>query len=188
MRSGRYSLRKLAAVLVIVLIGDAAARLGGMVLPVSGVVGNFGFFVAMVMFLVWFYRARVNAEGHGWPQRLSPGWAIGAWFVPVVNYWFPFWIMVDIWRAGLPEQARTKIAILPGVWWASVLAFFCLLLSDVPTGPPHPAWHVSMPLYGTWVLAAIMTALLVQKVSSGPVGLKDRDARLVPCVVNPPRD
>jgi len=34
------------------------------------------------MFLVWFYRARVNAEGHGWPQRLSPGWAIGAWFVP----------------------------------------------------------------------------------------------------------
>ncbi len=187
-RSGRYSLRKLAAVLVIVLIGDAAARFGEMVLPVSGVAGNFGFFVAMVMFLVLFYRARVNAEGHGWPQRLSSGWAIGAWFVPVVNFWFPFWIMVDIWRAGLPEQARTKIAILPGTWWASVLAFFYLLLSDVPTGPPHPAWHVSMPLYGTWVLAAIMTALLVQKVSSGPVGLKDGDARLVPCVVNPPRD
>jgi hypothetical protein len=127
-------------------------------------------------------------EGHGWPQRLSPGWAIGAWLVPVVNFWFPFRIMVDIWRAGLPEQPRTKIAILPGMWWASVLAFFYLLLSDVPTGPPHPAWHVSMPLYGTWVLAAIMTALLVQKVSSGPVGLKDGDARLVPRVVNPPGD
>jgi Domain of unknown function (DUF4328) len=48
--------------------------------------------------------------------RLSPGWAIGAWFVPVINFWFPFRIMVDIWRAGLPEQARTKIAILPGIW------------------------------------------------------------------------
>lgn len=188
MRSGRYSLRKLAAALVIVLIGDAAARLGGMVLPVSGIVGNSGFFVAMVMFLVWFYRARVNAEGHGWPQHLSPGWAIGAWFFPVVNFWFPFLIMVDIWRAGLPEQARTKIPILPGMWWASWLAFFYLLVSDVPTAPPHPAWHVSMPLYGTWVLAAIMTALLVHKVSSGPVGLKDGDARLVPRVVNPPRD
>ena len=79
-RSGRYSLRKLAAVLVIVLIVDAAAWLGGMVLPVLGVVSNFGFFVAMVMFLVWFYRARVNAEGHGWPQRLSPGWGTrGVW-------------------------------------------------------------------------------------------------------------
>jgi len=187
-RSERYSLRKLAAVLVIVLIGDAAARLGGIVLPVSGVVGNLGFFVAMVMFLIWFYRARVNAEGHGWPQRLSPGWAIGAWFVPLVSLWFPFWIMVDIWRAGLPEQARTKIAILPVIWWASVLAFLYLLVSDVPTGPPHPAWHVSMPLYGTWVLAAITTALLVQKVSRGPVGLKDGDRRLVPSVVNPPKN
>ena len=55
--------------------------------------------MAMVMFVVWFYRARVNAEGHGWPQRWSPGWAIAGWLVPVVNFWFPFQIMADIWRA-----------------------------------------------------------------------------------------
>jgi hypothetical protein len=179
-RAGRYSLRKLAAVLVVVLIVDAAAWLGAMILPVLGVVSAFGFFAAMVMFLVWFYRARVNAEGHGWPQRRSPGWAIGAWFAPVVNFWFPFQIMVDIWRAGLPEQARTNIAILPGIWWASVLAFFCLLFSTGQPGPSHPAWYVSMAIYGTGVLAAIMTALLVQMVSSGPIGLEDGHARPVP--------
>jgi len=167
-------------VLVVVLIVEAAAWLGAMVLPVFRVVSNSGFFVAMVMFLVWFYRARVNAEGHGWPQRLPPGWAIGAWFVPVVCFWFPFRIMADIWRAGLPEQARTNIAILPGIWWASLLAFFCLLFSVGPPGPTHPAWYVRMLIYGTGVLAAIMTALLVQEVSSGPIGLKDGDARLVP--------
>lgn len=170
-RSGRYSLRKLAAVLVIVLIVDAAAWLGAMVLPVLGVVSDFGFFVAMVMFLVWFYRARVNAEGHGWPQRRSPGLAIWAWFAPVVNFYVPFQIMADIWRAGLPEQTRTNIAVLPGIWWTSVLSFFCLLPYD-PTGPAHLAWYASMWIYGTGVLAAITTALLVQKVSSGPVGLK----------------
>jgi hypothetical protein len=116
-RSGRrYSLRKLAAVLVIVLIGDAAAGLGAMVLPALRVVSNSGFFVAAVMFLAWFYRARVNAEGRGWPQHLSPGWAIGAWFFPLLNFWFPFQIMVDIWRAGQPEQARTSIAIWPAIW------------------------------------------------------------------------
>src|SRR5260370_42449602 len=54
-RSGRYSLRKLAAVLVIVLIGDAAARLGGVVPPVCGGVGHFRFFVAVVRFLVVFF-------------------------------------------------------------------------------------------------------------------------------------
>ena len=49
-----------------------------------------------------------------------------------------------------------------------------------PDGPAHLAWYASMWIYGTGVLAAITTALLVQKVSSGPVGLKDGDARLVP--------
>jgi hypothetical protein len=171
--SGRYSLRKLAAVLVIVLIVDAAAWLGALVLPVLGIVSGFGFFAAMIMFLVWFYRARVNAEGEGWPQRLSRGWAVGAWFAPVINFWFPFQIMVDIWRAGLPEQARTDIAILPGIWWASLLAVFCLLSAHVPTGPAHLVWYVSVLIHGIGVLAAIMTALLVRKVSSGPIGLKD---------------
>jgi hypothetical protein len=87
--SRRYSLRKLAAALVTVLVVDAAAWLGAIVVPVLVAVSNFGFLVAMVMFVVWFYRARINAEGHGWPQRLSPGWAIVAWVVPVVNFWFP---------------------------------------------------------------------------------------------------
>jgi uncharacterized Tic20 family protein len=186
--SGRYSLRKLGAVLVIVLIVDAAAWLGALVLPVLGVVSNFGFFVAMIMFLVWFYRARINAEGHGWPQRLTPGWAIGAWFAPVVNFWFPFQIMVDIWRAGLPEQARANRAILPGIWWTSLLAFFCLLSLHVPTGSAHLVWYTGVPVYGTGVLAAIMTALLVQQVSSGPVGLKDERCAASALVVNQPRD
>jgi hypothetical protein len=178
--SGRYSLRKLAAALVIVLIVDATAWLGTLALPGLGVVSNFGFFAAMVMFLFWFYRARVNAEGHGWPQRLSRGWAIGAWFAPVLNFWFPFRIMVDIWRAGLPEQARTNIAILPGIWWTSLVALFCVLSLHVPMDPPRLVWYVSLPIYGTGVLAVVTTALLVQKVSSGPVGLADGDARLVP--------
>ena len=49
-----------------------------------------------------------------------------------------------------------------------------------PTGPAHLAWYASMWIYGTGVLTAITTALLVQKVSSGPVGLRDGNARLVP--------
>ncbi len=168
-RSRRYSLRKLGAALVIVLMADAAAWLGAMVLPELVAVSSFGVLAAMVMFVAWFYRARVNAEGHGWPQRRSPGWAIAAWVVPVVNFWFPFQIMADIWRAGLPAQARASRAILPGIWWASLLAFFCLL-SSYPTGPANPVWYVSIPIYGTGVLAVIMTALLIQKVSNGPLG------------------
>jgi hypothetical protein len=123
----------------------------------------------MVMFVIWFYRARVNAEGYGWPQRQSPRWAIVAWVVPVVNLWVPFQIMADIWRAGLPEHARASRAMLPGIWWAFWLAFLCLR-SFIPSESAHLAWYVGAPVYGTGGLAMIMTALLVRKVSGGPLG------------------
>jgi len=53
---------------------------------------------------------------------------------------------------------------------------FCLL-PHVPAGPASLVWYAGMPIYSTGVLAMIMTALLAQKVSSGPLGLKDGDAR-----------
>jgi hypothetical protein len=173
-RSEPYPLRTLSAVLVTVLLADAVAWLGAIAAPMLVGVSNVGFLVAMVMFVVWFYRARVNAEGHGWPQRWSRGWAIAGWLVPVVNFWFPFQIMADIWRAGLPEPSRANRAILPGIWWACLLAFFCLL-SFVPVGTAHRAWYLGMPIDGIGVLTVSMTALLVQQVSSGPLGKSASD-------------
>lgn len=165
-RSARYALRGLAAALTTVLIMDAAIWLSAIALPSLSGPSDFGFFVAMVMFLVWFYRARVNADGHDWPQRRSLGWAFWGWFIPVVNLWFPFQMMVDIWRAGLPAQARANPATLPGIWWACCLAFF--ILQAVAGSPSNPALDMLIKTSG--VLAAIMTTLLVRKVSRGPVG------------------
>ncbi len=148
-RSGRYSLQRLAVPLVLALIAEAAACLGAIASPKLSGLCNFGFFVVMVMFVVWFYRTRVNAGGRGWPQRRSPGLAMWSWFFPVVKLWYPFQIMADIWRAGLPAQARAS-----------------------PASPAHPAWYSGWPIKITGMLAAIMTALLVQKVSGGPLGRK----------------
>lgn len=162
-RSRRYSLRRLAAALVIVLVLDAAAWLAAIAVPALDGVCNVGLTVAVVMFFVWFYRARVNADGHGWPQRRPPGWAVWAWLIPVGNFWFPFEIMTDIWRAGLPAQERAKRGVLPGVWWICILALLAL---------PYITARPANLIYGriTGVLAATMTALLVQKVSSSPLG------------------
>lgn len=186
-RYRRYSLRWLAAVLVTVLIADAAALLGAIVKPALGGGSESGFLVAMIIFVVWFYRARVNAEGHGWPQRWPRGLAIWAWLVPVFDFYVPFQIMADIWRAGLPARARAERAIFPGIWWACLLAFICLL-PYAPAGHANRAWYVAMPVCGIGALAVIMTALLVQKVSSGPLGLKDAEALEAPSVLDPPRN
>ena len=58
-----------------------------------------------ILFVVWFYRARINAEQHGYRQRRARGWAFWGWIIPIVNIWFPFQIMGDIWRAGLPAPS-----------------------------------------------------------------------------------
>jgi hypothetical protein len=84
--------------------------------------------VTAVVFLVWLARARTNAELIAGPasQRLSRGWTIGGWFCPVVNLWFPYRIMSDIYRASSP---RTDVSgAVVGLWWAAILVDVVLRL------------------------------------------------------------
>ncbi|MBD0839273.1 DUF4328 domain-containing protein [Streptomyces sp. TRM68416] len=78
----------------------------------------------VVLFLCWFHRARVNAEvfdpyGH----RKGRGWAIGGWFVPVVNLWFPRRITADIWDASAPVGSPRSHGLV-NAWWAVWLCSF----------------------------------------------------------------
>jgi hypothetical protein len=92
-------------------------------------------FVAVVIaigFVVWFRRARINAEDSDWRQRRSLGWAVWGWVIPIGNLWIPFQLMGDIWRASLPESEQDKTAWLPGLWWT----FW--LLGGLTLGPKPP--------------------------------------------------
>lgn len=79
---------------------------------------NTGFFVlAAVAFIVWLWRVRANAEllvgPHG--QRLTREWVIAGWICPVVNLWFPYRVVVDVWRASSPDRANVRDGLV--VWW-----------------------------------------------------------------------
>ncbi len=123
-------------------------------------------FMLGIVFTVWFRRARINAEHRGWQQRRARAWTFWGWVVPVVNLWFPFQIMGDIWRAGLPAAQRHKTAWLPALWWTTwLLAGF---------GQRHPWPHLSAntPAATLYLLAASAVTLIaiIRIVSSGPVG------------------
>ena len=120
-----YSLGGLATALTVTLALSATASLISIGLPVLEVAVILLFLPLIPVFIVWFYQARKNADGRGWRQRWGPGWAIGAWFVPVIFLWFPYQIMADIWRAGLPASERGRPPWLPIAWWACwLLAWF----------------------------------------------------------------
>ncbi|MCC3771256.1 DUF4328 domain-containing protein [Streptomyces sp. UNOC14_S4] len=70
-----------------------------------------------VLWVVWFRRARVNAELFApGTHRFTTGWAVGAWFTPVVNLWFPKQIADDIYRASAPVGQHPPKGLV-NAWW-----------------------------------------------------------------------
>ncbi|MFI7413970.1 DUF4328 domain-containing protein [Streptomyces sp. NPDC049627] len=75
-----------------------------------------------VLFVVWFFLMRRNT-GLLAPDRFrnGPGWAIGAWVIPLANFWMPYRIAVDMWGAStpLPDDGEPyRASIWPvNLWW-----------------------------------------------------------------------
>ncbi|ORT59818.1 DUF4328 domain-containing protein [Streptomyces sp. CB03238] len=75
-----------------------------------------------VVFIVWLHRVRVNAAVFA-PDVLTSGagWAIGGWFVPVMNLWMPRRIARESWLASTHDPygppAKDQRATVLHVWW-----------------------------------------------------------------------
>lgn len=99
---------------------EAAGSLYGTVSRYQG----FVYLPTAIVFIAWFFRMRRNT-GLLAPDRFrnGPGWAIGAWFIPLVNLWMPYRIALDMWGAAtlLPEEGeRYRTRIWPvNLWWGS---------------------------------------------------------------------
>jgi hypothetical protein len=83
-----------------------------------------------IPFLVWFHRAYANLPALGMaPLEVGAGWAIGGWFVPLLNLVRPKEIMNDIWRGSDPDRASRldgfwrvgPVSGLVHLWWTLVL-------------------------------------------------------------------
>jgi hypothetical protein len=75
-----------------------------------------------IAFLAWFHRSYKNLPALGAARSHSPGWAIGAWFVPCLNLWRPYGIAQEIWRGSCPMTGSDdfpKSSPLVLVWWLS---------------------------------------------------------------------
>ncbi|MEU4659997.1 DUF4328 domain-containing protein [Streptomyces sp. NPDC023723] len=80
-----------------------------------------------IVFVVWFFRMR-RATGALAPDRFrsGPGWAVGAWLIPLANLWLPYRVAFDMWGATtvLPYDGgppRTRLWPL-NLWWGLFVA------------------------------------------------------------------
>ena len=84
------------------------------------------FIVALVLFLRWLHLSYCNLRALGTQgMRFTPGWAVGYWFVPVLNIWRPAEVLGDLWRATDPGADHSgdgwrslRSSPLIGWWWA----------------------------------------------------------------------
>jgi hypothetical protein len=69
-------------------------------------------------FVLWFYRAYENLRPLGIEHlRWGSGWAIGSWFVPLLNLVRPKSIANDIWRGSDPDRPELDRPSGHVPWW-----------------------------------------------------------------------
>ncbi|MET7690164.1 DUF4328 domain-containing protein [Streptomyces sp. NPDC005483] len=84
---------------------------------VAGAAQALMLFVCAVVFVVWLWRVRRNAEvfapdGH----RKARPWVIAGWVVPIVSLWYPRRVVVDIWDASSTGEKSEGHALI-NAWW-----------------------------------------------------------------------
>jgi hypothetical protein len=82
-------------------------------LPLS-ILGLIFLIATGIVWVIWQYRAAKSVIGR---TRRSPGWHAGAWFVPVISFWFPYQNISDLWQAIGRPRPRWQI-----VWWLAWIA------------------------------------------------------------------
>jgi Domain of unknown function (DUF4328) len=96
------------------------------VVGLSGLGQSLVYIVTAVAFCMWFYRAYKNLKVWRIPGlKYSPGWAVGYFFIPILNLFRPYQIAQEIWKASDPRvpiegpQWRDNSgSSVVGAWWA----------------------------------------------------------------------
>ncbi len=102
-------------------------ELHGLADTVSGTTATISVFAYLVtagMVLGWVYRSARVARTLSDRVTVTPGWAVGRFFVPVINLWKPFQGVAEIWRASVDPVAPDDVPtpVLLRLWWGLWLA------------------------------------------------------------------
>lgn len=118
---------------------------------------------AAIVFIVWLEAAYRNVDVvDAAERRYGHGWAIGAWFVPVLNLWRPTQIVNDVWRASTSEAPGGLLL----AWWAAFLLSGWGAPVRTETSDLHAAAVRSAIGDGFALIAAALAIAVVWRITS----------------------
>ena len=100
------------------------------------------FVLSGIFILMWIYKAHKNAIEYGLNKEFTAGWAVGSFFVPIINLFRPFQAMVELytcsespsnWKSSSSsnyyrslENSMASSPLLIRLWWALWMVSFFL--------------------------------------------------------------
>ncbi len=136
--------------------------------------------LAIISLMTWLSRSVDNTPSLGGGiARRGPRWAIGAWFIPIVNIVMPALILRDLARRVSPDlTGRDKLVL---VWWLSywgpvVLAFYAAFIPIEGTDSVREqyAWLIAVQAVNT--LGYLMTIVVMRRLQRDAEYWHDRQA------------
>lgn len=109
--------------------GDTGSLILGLLIVAAGLSMIAVFVATVVAFSMWIHRAHANLPALGNPKQgleYSPRWAVGGFFIPIVNLFVPYRVVKEIWVKSDPsvrsdEDFMFSVSQVPsiiGLWWA----------------------------------------------------------------------
>lgn len=153
-----------------------------------------------VFFLFWIYRAHKNLKALGAIDlKYSPGWAVGGFFIPVLNLIRPYQVVTEIWKASANHARRSVGAnwsyepapVFILAWWGAwlfsgFLGFmsFVVLVGSGGTDPAMVATRYRLLSYISGIACAALAIAVVMKInarqeSANRAGSEARDRSFV---------
>ena len=126
--------------------------------------------ISMAFFLRWFHRVYSNLEPLGAHMSYTPGWAIGSWFVPLINLIRPYQIAVETWNGSGPSQGGIMAAPLVQLWWSvwiidNILGNFTARMSTRATSAQDLILPTQLSIAGSVI--GLVSGVLALKMIAG---------------------
>jgi hypothetical protein len=124
---------------------------------------------AYVVTCIWLMRARDNSRlmAPGFEHTRRSGWIWGGWVCPIVNFWFPFQVVRDVY-----DPPSRRASTIMGFWWTAWIVLLVasrvsdgLALDAVTDSEIDTAASASVFLAVVTVVALALWALVVRQVT-----------------------
>jgi len=128
---------------------------------ISVVVSFILFVVAATLSGIWIYRMTTVKRVLAYGPSMTPGWAVGWFFIPVANLFKPFDGIREAWQVASGGEGRAAVPTpaLLRIWWALWLAWTILnnVIARIENALIETGWllglsgALAVPLAILWV-------------------------------------